>query len=80
MTYKESYTVELKREMNTDFKKDIIALANCDGGEIYVGPLLGISGEVRKTATFLLLFTGLFHSLRKVAPQNTALAVLMPMI
>lgn len=37
MTYKESYTVELKRELNTDFKKEIIALANCDGGEIYVG-------------------------------------------
>ena len=55
MTYKESYTVELKRELNTDFKKEIIALASCDGGEIYVGPLLGISGEVRKTAT-------LFHS------------------
>ena len=71
MTYKESYTVELKRELNTDFKKDIIALANCDGGEIYVGPLLGISGEVRRTATFLLLFfTVLFYSLRKVAPQR----------
>ena len=37
ITYKESYTVELKRELNNDFKKDIIALANCDGGEIYVG-------------------------------------------
>lgn len=37
MAYKESYTVELKRELNTDFKKEIIAFANCDGGEIYVG-------------------------------------------
>lgn len=37
MAYKESYTVELKRELNTDFKKEVIAFANCDGGEIYVG-------------------------------------------
>lgn len=37
MAYKESYTVELKRELNADFKKEIIAFANCDGGEIYVG-------------------------------------------
>lgn len=37
MTYKESYTVELKRELNTDFKKEIIAFANSDGGEIYIG-------------------------------------------
>lgn len=37
MALKESYTVELKRELNTDFKKEIIAFANCDGGEIYVG-------------------------------------------
>ncbi len=37
MTYKESYTVELKRELNADFKKEIIAFANSDGGEIYIG-------------------------------------------
>ena len=37
MAYKESYTVELKRELNADFKKEIIAFANCDGGDIYVG-------------------------------------------
>ena len=37
MEYAESYTVELKREINADFKKEIIAFANSDGGEIYVG-------------------------------------------
>ena len=37
MNYTESYTVELKREINADFKKEIIAFANSDGGEIYVG-------------------------------------------
>ena len=44
MKYKESYTVELKRVLNTDFKKEIIAFANCDGGEIYVG--VDDNGEV----------------------------------
>jgi ATP-dependent DNA helicase RecG len=29
--------VELKREINNDFKKEIIAFANTDGGEIFVG-------------------------------------------
>lgn len=33
MPYKESHTVELKRELNADFKKEIIAFANSDGGE-----------------------------------------------
>ena len=37
MEFVESYTVELKRELNQDFKKEIIALANSDGGEIFVG-------------------------------------------
>ncbi len=37
MIYKESYTLELKRELSADFKKEIIAFANCDGGEIYIG-------------------------------------------
>lgn len=37
MEYKESYTVELKREINADFKKEIIAFANSDDGEIFVG-------------------------------------------
>ena len=37
MVFKESYTVELKRELNADFKKEVIAFSNCDGGEIYVG-------------------------------------------
>ena len=36
-TYKESSLVELKRELNKDFKKEIIAFANTDGGEIFVG-------------------------------------------
>ena len=37
MTYAESFTVELKQEVNADFKKEVIAFANTDGGEIYVG-------------------------------------------
>lgn len=37
MVFKESYTTELKRELNADFKKEVIAFSNCDGGEIYVG-------------------------------------------
>ena len=34
MKYEESFTVELKQEVNADFKKEIIAFANTDGGEI----------------------------------------------
>lgn len=34
MKYEESYTVELKQEINADFKKEIIAFANSEGGEI----------------------------------------------
>ncbi len=37
MDYKESYTTELKEVINADFKKEVIAFANADGGEIYVG-------------------------------------------
>lgn len=37
MVFKESETVELKSEINSDFKKEIIAFANTFGGEIYVG-------------------------------------------
>lgn len=37
MKYKESFTIELKQELNADFKKEIIAFANADGGEIFVG-------------------------------------------
>jgi len=35
--YEESTTVELKLEINADFKKEIVAFANTDGGEIFVG-------------------------------------------
>ena len=35
--YEESSQVELKQEINADFKKEIIAFANTDGGEIFVG-------------------------------------------
>jgi ATP-dependent DNA helicase RecG len=35
--YEESSLVELKREVNSEFKKEIIAFANTDGGEIFVG-------------------------------------------
>lgn len=37
MKYEESYTIELKQEVNADFKKEIIAFANSEGGEIFVG-------------------------------------------
>lgn len=37
MNYMESPTLELKELVNADFKKEIIAFANTDGGEIYVG-------------------------------------------
>ena len=37
MHYRESYTTELKEVINSDFKKEVIAFANTDGGEIYVG-------------------------------------------
>jgi ATP-dependent DNA helicase RecG len=33
----ESYTTELKEVINSDFKKEVIAFANADGGDIYVG-------------------------------------------
>jgi len=35
--YEESSQVELKQEINADFKKEIIAFANTDGGEIFIG-------------------------------------------
>ena len=35
--YEESPKMELKREINADFKKEIIAFANTDGGEIFIG-------------------------------------------
>ena len=35
--YEESSQIELKREINVDFKKEIIAFANTDGGEIFIG-------------------------------------------
>lgn len=37
MKYEESSTVELKSEVNVDFKKEVVALANTDGGTIYIG-------------------------------------------
>ncbi len=37
MKYRESSSVELKREINPEFKKEIVAFANSDGGEIYIG-------------------------------------------
>ena len=37
MEFKESSRVELKEIIQADFKKEIIAFANTDGGEIYVG-------------------------------------------
>jgi len=37
VTYEESSTVELKRELTADCKKGIVALANTDGGTLYIG-------------------------------------------
>lgn len=37
MKYEESPVLELKEQINADFKKEVIAFANTDGGEIYVG-------------------------------------------
>ena len=37
MKYEESPVLELKEQINADFKKEIIAFANTGGGEIYVG-------------------------------------------
>lgn len=37
MKYEESSVLELKEQINSDFKKEIIAFANTDGGEIFVG-------------------------------------------
>lgn len=37
MKYEESSKLELKEQLNADFKKEIIAFANTDGGEIIVG-------------------------------------------
>lgn len=41
MKYEESPVLELKEQINADFKKEIIAFANTDGGEIYVGVARG---------------------------------------
>ena len=37
MQYVESDTLELKEQVNADFKKEVVAFANSDGGDIYVG-------------------------------------------
>lgn len=37
MDFAESSRMELKEVVNADFKKEIVAFANTDGGEIYVG-------------------------------------------
>lgn len=37
MFFQESETVELKEAVVDDIKKEIIALANCNGGQLYVG-------------------------------------------
>lgn len=37
MKYEESPVLELKEQINADFKKEVIAFTNTDGGEIYVG-------------------------------------------
>ncbi|MCM1091736.1 MAG: putative DNA binding domain-containing protein [Muribaculum sp.] len=37
MVFRESETVELKKVVVDDIKKEIIAFANCDGGKLYIG-------------------------------------------
>ncbi len=37
MIFKENSVIELKSEVTPDIKKEIIAFANCEGGDIYVG-------------------------------------------
>ena len=37
MDFIESDCLELKEVINNDFKKEIIAFANTNGGEIYIG-------------------------------------------
>ena len=37
MKFEESQFVELKEIVNADFRKEVVAFANTDGGEIYVG-------------------------------------------
>ncbi len=37
MTFQESETVELKAIVTEDIKKEILALANCKGGRLYIG-------------------------------------------
>ncbi|HOD40907.1 MAG: Divergent AAA domain protein [bacterium ADurb.Bin243] len=37
MKYSESENIELKREYTPDIKKEIIAFANTDGGDLYIG-------------------------------------------
>lgn len=37
MLYKETHTVELKREFVPDIKKEVVAFANTEGGTVYVG-------------------------------------------
>lgn len=44
MKYIENSYIELKQIVNTDLKKEIIAFANTDGGEIYIG--ITKTGEV----------------------------------
>lgn len=37
MIFEESFHVELKQMVNQDFKKEIVAFANSEGGEIFIG-------------------------------------------
>ena len=37
MIFQETETIELKRIVVDDLKKEIIAFANCHGGKIYIG-------------------------------------------
>ena len=61
MKYEESSIIELKEQINADFKKEIIAFANTEGGEIYIGVardgrLVGVEnaeGEMEKIGNMI---------------------------
>src|SRR5665648_67655 len=74
--YKESDKVELKRELNDSFKKEVIAFANTDGGMIYIGidddgEIVGISDSTREMeAISNMIGDGIHPDLRMFTTVN----------
>ena len=52
MKYEESPVLELKEQINADFKKEIIAFANADGGEILVGVARGRKKGIKQLVEY----------------------------